>query len=215
MPAPNTATNRTFFSNFLAAFRAHSALQKAASSPSATPSSQMSYSQATTGPNPALATNPSHSATSTSRPRPITTSTTATAKSGSHQAPPTSVSTAVPTTHFQPKRHHSTSPLSRSPGPPSTPAAASAGAAAASSTPTTSFPIGSPPLPTSGSGGVRTSRRRGSDSSSESGGFRDALGGEKWYIGGRTAAGEERFFQVGLVRRPRSVDRLSADRLSL
>jgi len=56
-------------------------------------------------------------------------------------------------------------------------------------------------------------RRRGSDSSSE--GFREALGAEKLYIGGRTAAGEERFFKLGVVRRIRSGDRLSLDRLSL
>ncbi|KAK3307129.1 uncharacterized protein B0T15DRAFT_165855 [Chaetomium strumarium] len=56
-------------------------------------------------------------------------------------------------------------------------------------------------------------RRRGSDSSSE--GFRDALGTEKLYIGGRTATGEERFFKLGVVRRVRSGDRLSLDRLSL
>ncbi|RKU47275.1 hypothetical protein DL546_009094 [Coniochaeta pulveracea] len=62
------------------------------------------------------------------------------------------------------------------------------------------------PVPNSGS-------RRGSDSSSE--GFRDVLGAEKWYIGGRTAAGEEKFFKLGVVRRVRSGDRLSLDRLSL
>lgn len=56
-------------------------------------------------------------------------------------------------------------------------------------------------------------RRRGSDSSSE--GFRDALGAEKWYIGGRTAGGDEKFFKLGVVRRVRSNDRLSLDRLSL
>ena len=56
-------------------------------------------------------------------------------------------------------------------------------------------------------------RRRGSDSSSE--GFRDALGADKWYIGGRTAGGEERFFKLGVVRRVRSNDGLSLDRLSL
>ena len=56
-------------------------------------------------------------------------------------------------------------------------------------------------------------RRRGSDSSSE--GFRDVLGADKWYIGGRTAGGEEKFFKLGVVRRVRSGDRLSLDRLSL
>ena len=57
-------------------------------------------------------------------------------------------------------------------------------------------------------------RRRSSDSSSD-GGFRDALGGEKWFIGGRTAQGEERFYKLGMVRRDRSGDRSSLDRMSL
>ncbi|KAL1870564.1 hypothetical protein VTK73DRAFT_2539 [Phialemonium thermophilum] len=64
------------------------------------------------------------------------------------------------------------------------------------------------PIPQSGA-----DRRRGSDSSSE--GFREVLGADKWYIGGRTAAGEEKFFRLGVVRRVRSRDRLSLDRLSL
>jgi len=61
--------------------------------------------------------------------------------------------------------------------------------------------------------GRNNGRRRGSDSSSE--GFRDALGADKLYIGGRTAFGEEKFFKLGVVRRVRSGDRLSLDRLSL
>lgn len=64
------------------------------------------------------------------------------------------------------------------------------------------------PIPNNGAG-----RRRGSDSSSE--GFRDVRGADKLYIGGRTAAGEERFFKLGVVRRVRSNDGLSLDRLSL
>merc|ERR1712000_754103 len=59
----------------------------------------------------------------------------------------------------------------------------------------------------------QSSRRRGSDSSSE--GFRDALGADKWYIGGKTAGGEEKFFKMGVIKRVRSNDRLSLDRLSL
>jgi hypothetical protein len=70
------------------------------------------------------------------------------------------------------------------------------------------------PIPQSpGNRDIGHGRRRGSDSSSE--GFRDALGAEKLYIGGRTATGEERFFKLGVVRRVRSGDRLSLDRLSL
>ena len=78
-----------------------------------------------------------------------------------------------------------TSPISRSPG---TPAA-------------------------SHMGGSSGRRRRSSSSSTE--GFRDALGGEKWWIGGRSAGGEERFYRLGTVRRHRSIDRLSLDELSL
>ncbi|KAF9874699.1 hypothetical protein CkaCkLH20_07836 [Colletotrichum karsti] len=70
-------------------------------------------------------------------------------------------------------------------------------------------PRGGVPIPGSSS----SNRRRGSDSSSE--GFRDVLGAEKWYIGGRTAGGEEKFFKLGVVRRVRSNDGLSLDRLSL
>ena len=85
------------------------------------------------------------------------------------------------------------------------------------------LPLHSPrPIPGSSSpggagGGGRSGspggRRRGSDSSSE--GFRDARGADKWYIGGRTAGGEERFFKLGVVKRVRSNDGLSLDRLSL
>lgn len=40
-------------------------------------------------------------------------------------------------------------------------------------------------------------------------------GQDKLYIGGRTAGGDEKFFKLGVVRRVRSGDRLSLDRLSL
>ena len=63
-----------------------------------------------------------------------------------------------------------------------------------------------------GGGGFGRARRRGSDTSSE-GGFRDL--GEKWYVGGKTPSGEERFLRLGMVRKERSGDRLSLDRLSL
>lgn len=58
--------------------------------------------------------------------------------------------------------------------------------------------------------------RRGSDSSASSGGFREARsGGEKWFVGGRTASGEEKFYKLSMVKRDRSSDRISADQLSL
>jgi hypothetical protein len=42
----------------------------------------------------------------------------------------------------------------------------------------------------------------------------DAIGPEKWYVGGRNAAGDETFYKLGLVgggqgKRVRSLDRLS------
>ncbi|KPM45383.1 hypothetical protein AK830_g1198 [Neonectria ditissima] len=86
------------------------------------------------------------------------------------------------------------------------PRGTTAAAAAAVASPGTSSPGTAIPIPGS-------SRRRGSDSSSE--GFRDVLGAEKWYIGGRTPGGEEKFFKLGVIRRVRSNDGLSLDRLSL
>ncbi|KID86495.1 hypothetical protein MGU_06307 [Metarhizium guizhouense ARSEF 977] len=96
-------------------------------------------------------------------------------------------------------------------------AAAASSAQANSRSPPPSVSIHSPrgnsaasiPIPNPSASG----RRRGSDSSSE--GFRDAIGADKWYIGGRTAGGEEKFFKLGVVRRVRSNDGLSLDRLSL
>lgn len=58
--------------------------------------------------------------------------------------------------------------------------------------------------------------RRGSDSSSDSGGFREVKGGgEKWFVGGRAANGEEKYYKLSMVKRDRSSDRISADQLSL
>lgn len=160
------STQRPFFANFLAAFRAHSAIQqgKATSAPSSS------------------SHQPTHTThTSPSQPRTITTST----------KPSAGATTTALTSLHSPRT--STSPLSRSPGPSSN---------------------NGPMSPSEGGRYMTTSRgRRESDSSSE--GFRDVLGAEKWYIGGRTAAGEERYFKLGVVRRQTSRDRLSLDRLSL
>jgi len=159
-------TQRPFFANFLAAFRAHSAIQQQSKGP--TPST--SHASHTTSGASSSATAATNS--SPSHPRSI-----ATKASGA-------TTTALNQLHSP--RATSTSPLSRSPG------QSSPGYMQRSES---------------------ANRRRGSDSSSE--GFRDVLGAEKWYIGGRTAAGEERFFKLGVVRRERSIDRLSLDRLSL
>lgn len=55
-------------------------------------------------------------------------------------------------------------------------------------------------------------RRRGSDTSSSDGAFREVRK-EGWMIGGTTASGEERWLRLGMVRRSfegqKSVDGLS------
>ncbi|UNI13275.1 hypothetical protein JDV02_000032 [Purpureocillium takamizusanense] len=130
-----------------------------------------------------------------------------------HHAHAQSASTSPPSSSSSPPPPSSSSPRTIS--------AAAAAAAAASITPSASptphsnnatgrspSAVNSIPIPNRSG-----ARRRGSDSSSE--GFRDALGADKWYIGGRTAGGEERFFKLGVVRRVRSNDGLSLDRLSL
>ncbi|RMZ67238.1 ribosomal P2 [Pyrenophora seminiperda CCB06] len=89
------------------------------------------------------------------------------------------------TGHFQPTRQHA-APYNRSTSPKAK-----------------AFPIP----------GATQRSRRGSDSSSE--GFHEAMGAEKWYIGGRTATGEEKFYKLGMVKRHRSADRLSVDKLSI
>jgi hypothetical protein len=183
----NMTSNRPFFSNFLAAFRAQSAIQKSGGSPSAAAAAG-AYAQHASA---------SHAGAGTSTKRTITTTTTTTTKTSppSPGLPSTTVQVQPPTTaskgatpQFQPTRQHATSYTRRSTSPTAK-----------------AFPIPS-----------RQDRsRRGSDSSSE--GFHEVVSGEKWYIGGRTAAGEERFYRLGMVRSPRerSADRLSCDRLSI
>lgn len=128
------------------------------------------------------------------------------------QQPPSSLSSTKPqspsgttsttTTHSYSVSTPSTSPSSRTGHAPSgTAAQAAAAAAAARLQPPRAIPI------------PQQSRRRGSDSSSE--GFREVLGADRMYIGGRTAGGEEKFFKLGVVRRVKSGDRLSLDRMSL
>ena len=169
-------TNRPFFANFLAAFRAHSAIQKAQSATASVSTTTTSITSQT-----AHISSPASQTAAAATARTIATKSPAGLASAAVQAAfsPTNPS------HTHHARHPSTSPVSRSPGNPLSPG-----------------------------GGFASRNRRGSDSSSE-GGFRDALGGEKWFIGGRTAQGEERFYRLGVVTRERSGDRASLDRMSL
>lgn len=169
-PDETMSSNRPFFSGFLAAFRAQSAVQKSAGSQSVAAASSYSHTTST----------PSHHANQTSpaTSRPITT------KAG----PPSPGATAAAVQasgQFQPTRQHA-APYHRSTSPTAK-----------------AFPIP----------GASARSRRGSDSSSD--GFHEVMGADKWYIGGRTATGEEKFYKLGMVKRHRSVDRLSLDRLSI
>ncbi|CAI7667795.1 unnamed protein product [Penicillium pancosmium] len=179
------STNRPFLSNFLAAFRAQSTYKAASQSSTGTPtlsSAQISQSAR------AIATKAANSASATS--------------------------SAGPSSTAHHTHHHHTSSTSSSSGP-ATATAGPASSAAASNhsppshhyhhaAPDTPLTASPPPTPSSSSTPIPINRgperqRRGSDSSSGSGGFRDALGPEKWYIGGRTPAGEERFYRLGMV----------------
>ncbi|KAF2084699.1 hypothetical protein K490DRAFT_68457 [Saccharata proteae CBS 121410] len=188
-------TNRPFLSGFLTAFRAQSAWQKAAATPTSTSSvtadgrareySQQHHNTSSTANTPTATHTPSQPHTTASAPRTISSKTTAT----HHSTPSTTSTTAYPAPR---------APYPKSPASPTTPSS--------SSSSTTTPPNFPPPF-------SPTKQRRGSDSSSE--GFRDNMTAEKWYIGGRTAAGDERFYKLGMVKRARSIDRLSLDRLSL
>ncbi|PSK51602.1 Vacuolar cation-chloride cotransporter 1 [Elsinoe australis] len=208
------SSNRPFLSNFLAAFRAHStSLPKAGPSlstntstaPNATVWTATSTPYTTTA---SQQTQQVHSSPRTIDPRKVVASTTG------QQS--TSPGPLQPTT-FSPPLQHNVTPLTHGPRRPSSPGNVSEKSSTEQRrTPGTTYnasaAIGIPATSSSA-----TSRRRGSDSSSE-GGFRDVAssrGQEKWYIGGRTAGGEERYYKLSMVRRERSADRLSADRLSL
>ena len=127
-----------------------------------------------------------HTATSSQNQNQESPSTTRTITTKARSPSPGATTVSVQTTgHFQPTRQH-TAPYNRSTSPKAS-----------------AFPIP----------GASQRSRRGSDSSSE--GFHEVMGAEKWYIGGRTATGEEKFYKLGMVKRHRSADRLSLDKLSI
>lgn len=201
-------SNRPFFSNFWTTFRAHSATLPKSSTPISSASSaaaavaagshQTVWSSTSAG-------NSQPSPNAASAPRAIN------PKSASHN--PSSQTTTGP---VQPTPLHSAlsplqhnvSPLTHGPRSPPSPGLG----VTAGGTPVYGPP--NRPQPSYPTAQEARRNRRGSDSSSE-GGYKDVLGAEKWYIGGRTATGEERFYKLSMVRRDRSADRLSADRLSL
>ncbi|PNS21449.1 hypothetical protein CAC42_1228 [Sphaceloma murrayae] len=202
------SSNRPFLSNFLAAFRAHSTtLPKAGPSLSTTTPSTSGATvwtaAASTYTGPTQQTQQVHSSPRTVDPRKVP------ARPRSTSPGPLNPAT------FSPPLQHNVTPLTHGTRAPSSPGTEKASlhtsdrrTPGTTYSPSTTAAIG---IPSS------ANRRRGSDSSSE-GGFRDVAssrGQERWYIGGRTAGGEERYYKLSVVRRERSADRLSADRLSL
>ncbi|KAI8943766.1 hypothetical protein NX059_001742 [Plenodomus lindquistii] len=134
----------------------------------------------------ASASSYAHNSTSSQTQAHDTASTTRTITTKARSPSPASTTVSVQgTNHFQPTRQHAP-PYNRS----------------------TSPKAQAYPIP-----GASQRSRRGSDSSSE--GFHEVMGAEKWYIGGRTATGEEKYYKLGMVKRHRSADRLSLDKLSI
>ncbi|KAF2478791.1 hypothetical protein BDY17DRAFT_305846 [Neohortaea acidophila] len=187
-------TQRPFFANFLAAFRSNTypkAQPSLATSGAVAASTQTIWTTAST---PAPKTSQSEQSSTPAKPI-LPKSTTAST---------TAAVAAAANTQLHPTLQHHVTPQTHLPRSPSSQA----------------LPVYGPPnkpqpsYPTAAES--RRARRRGSDSSSDSGGFREVKGGnEKWFIGGRTAAGEERYYKLSMVKRERSSDRISADQLSL
>jgi hypothetical protein len=104
--------------------------------------------------------------------------------------------------------NHPTSKSSTTKATTTSSSATAAAVAATSQSPTTTGP-GTQQQPA-----FTPSRGRRSSSSSTDG-FVEPPSGEKWWIGGRNSDGQERFYRLQPVRRHRSYDRLSLDRMSL
>ncbi|TKA25528.1 hypothetical protein B0A50_05389 [Salinomyces thailandicus] len=203
-------TQRPFLSNFLAAFRAHSQQL-----PKAAPSLSTSGTQSSTAsiwtlaqPPPTRSQSPTASENAVTSPRPIN------PKAAGNQYSNTQ---STSTTAQDRQLYASLSPLQHQVSPQTH---------LPRSSPSPGLPVYGPPnkpqpsYPTCQETSISGSRarRRGSDSSSDSGGFREVNRGTRadaWLVGGRTANGEERYYKLSMVKRDRSADRLSADRLSL
>lgn len=216
------STNRPFLTNFFAAFRTHSFLPRDLSSTSSSAGISASATSFTSGSTAsssqlhslAPTKSPTHLVEYGPAPAPVSTASQSHPTSLPHtsamqmQAAAAAASAAV--SQFHSPRSPRASQLSSSPGTTSHTAFPRSTSSSRSRSPSASR-----------AGNMRG--RRGSDTSSDGGGmgagaggaFRDALAAERWYIGGRTASGEERFYKLGVVRRMRSCDRLSLDRLSL
>jgi hypothetical protein len=201
------STQRPFFGSFLAAFRAHSPqLSKSSSSISVSAAAASSASiwtaAATQQQAASTAANDNQTAVTaipTTSSRPIN------VKSNHYAAQATAAAQDRQLVTSLSPLQHNVSPQTHLPRTPSS----------------TGLPVYGPPnkpAPSYPSCQDVRRGRRGSDSSFESGGFREVrppAGSEKWFIGGRTASGEEKYYKLSMIKRERSWDRISADQLSL
>ncbi|RHZ70675.1 hypothetical protein CDV55_108369 [Aspergillus turcosus] len=187
----NMSTNRPFLANFLAAFRAQSTYKASTAGSPSGPSSSLSATQIAQGAR-AIATKAGAGSNTTSSADQASSSTTAAVQAASNHHYHHHPSAAAASSHARPHSHPRPS-LNQAPASTESPASSISTPLAPSSPPT---PSSSNPIPIADG---HDRQRRGSDSSSGSGGFRDALGPEKWYIGGRSAGGEERFYRLGMV----------------
>ncbi|KAF2209191.1 hypothetical protein CERZMDRAFT_100707 [Cercospora zeae-maydis SCOH1-5] len=185
----------SFLGGFLTAFRAHSSPQHKASSLNTAAAVAATATIWTAAPQPARNSSPGPETTVTS-PKPINPKTIPynAQSSASHTADRQLVA-------YPPSLEHNVSPLThlpRSPPPPG-------------------LPIHGPqnkPQPSYPSVQDVRRSRRGSDSSTE--GYREVRNGsEKWFIGGLTSNGEERYYKLSMVKRDKSSDRISTDQMSL
>lgn len=180
----------SFLGGFLTAFRAHSSPQHKASSLNTAAAVAGTATIWTAAPQPARNPSPGPETTVTS-PKPINTKTNPynAQSSTSHTADRQLVA-------YPPSLEHSVSPLTHLPRSPPSPGPQNKS---------------QPNYPSVQD--VRRSRR-GSDSSTE--GYREVRNGsEKWFIGGLTSNGEERYYKLSMVKRDKSSDRISTDQMSL
>lgn len=188
-------TQRPFLGNFLAAFRAHpipQPLPKPSASISSTAAAAASWTSSAQQSPKTASQGPE---TTLASPRPIN------PKTNPYNAPAsTSVQDRQLVSSLSPLQHN-VSPQTHLPRSPPSPG----------------LPIHGPPnKPQPNYPSVQDVRRsrRGSDSSSE--GFRETRGTtEKWFIGGLTATGEEKYYKLSMVKRDKSLDRISTDQMSL
>lgn len=189
-------TQRPFLGNFLAAFRAHSQpLPKTSASISSSAVAAASTSVWTAAPQQAAKSASAASENSTSSPKPIH------PKTNSYGAQSTTAQPERQLVSSYTPLEHSVSPLTHLPRSPPSPGLLLHG------------PQNKPPQSYPTVQDVHRSRR-GSDSSTE--GYREVRArGEKWFIGGLTATGEERYYKLSMVKRDKSSDRISTDQMSL